>query len=399
MKSAGQLLSVIFAIFTFWGCAEEPSEVSETENFVRIYDYNGFAESFHPVDMVQTPDKGFLLLAARDRQVDSPERGIYLLKVRDDGSVEKDLVLEENYIRPVPGMFEVNGKYFFFCMDSFSEAVLVETDASLENINYFPTGLSYPAAVTYAGAEGFLLLSYDQVDKKTRFSKVSPSGSVTVSRKFRIADNDSMEDIIMQHFLNTGRQYPFAVGKFSNGDYYFNGFYDYTFSLVTTNLRNDDDVTNVMHGQHENGGLSAVTPLSGNQFATAYFNFGSNYFVPTVSLAGIPGTINDLGGFNMRELVPDAAVDIQRITVNNEPLLMYGTDVKAKQIGLFFYDQSTGALRGSRYLGFSNPYEFGKSIVTQDGGVAVCGTTQIAGRFPRICLFKISESELAKIIK
>ena len=397
MKFAGQFLFVIVAI-CFCGCAEEPSDDHEKEDFVRIYDYNGFAESFRPVDMVQTPDNGFLLVAGRDRQVDSPERGIYLLKVRDDGSVERDLVLENSYVRPVPGLFEVNGNYYFFCMNSFSEAVLVEADASLENINYYPTGLSYPAAASYSGSEGFLLLSYDQVDKKTRFSKVTSDGAVTVSRKFRITDNDSMEDIIMQHFLNTGRQYPFAVGKFSNGDYYFNGFFDYTFSLVITSLRNDDDVTNVIHGQHENGGLSAVTPLPGNQFATAYFNFGSNYFVPSVSLAGIPGTINDLGGYNMRELVPDAAVDIQRITVNDEPLLMYGTNVKAKQIGLFFYDQTSGALRGSRYLGFSNPYEFGKSIITHDGGVAVCGTTHIAGRFPRICLFKISKSELENSI-
>jgi hypothetical protein len=398
MRIAGLLLLGIVASFFFAGCAEEPSDVFETENFVRIYDHNGFAESFYPVDMVQTPDDGFLLLAGRDRQVDSPERGIYLLKVSDDGGVEKDLLLEDTFIRPVPGMYDINGKYYFFCMNSFSEAVLVETDASLENISYFPTGLSYPAAVSYSAGDGFLLLSYDQVDKKTRFSKVTPGGAVTLTRNFRIADNDSMEDIILQHFLKTGRQYPFAVGKFPNGEYYFNGFFDYTFSFVVTRLREDNDVSLFIHGQHENGGLSAVAPLSGGQFATAYFNFGSNYFVPSVSLAANPGTINNLGGYNMRELVPDAVVDIQQITVKDQPLLMYSTDVKAKQIGLFFYDQASGELRGSRYLGFSNPYEFGKSIVTNDGGVAVCGTTQIAGRFPRICLFKISKNELEKSI-
>ena len=271
MKLIGRLLLIIVAGHTLFGCAEEPSEVSETENFVRIYDHNGFAESFHPVDMVQTADNGFLLLSARNREVDSPQRGIYLLKVRDDGSVERDLVLEDSYIRPVPGMYEINGKYYFFCMNSSTQAVLVETDASLENINYYPTGLSYPAAASYSGGDGFLLLSYDQVDKKTRFSKVSPAGAVTLSRKFRIADNDSMEDIIMQHFLNTGRQYPFTVGKFANGDFYFNGFFDYTFSLVVTRLREDDDVSHFIHGQHENGGMSAVTPVSGDQFASAYF--------------------------------------------------------------------------------------------------------------------------------
>lgn len=399
MKFAGQFLVVLVATLSFQGCAEEPNDVFETENFVRIYDHNGFAESFSPVDMVQTPDKGFLLLAARDRQVESPEHGIYLLKVRDDGSLERDLIMEDTFIRPVPGLYELDDKYYFFCMNSFSEAVLVETDATLENLNYYPTGISYPAAVSYAAGDGFLLLSYDHIDKKTRFSKVSTTGAVTGSRKFRIADNDSMEDIILQHFLNTGRQYPFAVGKFPNGDYYFNGFFDYTFSLVITRLREDNDVSHFIHGQHENGGLSAMIPLSANQFATAYFNFGSNYFVPSASLAAGAASINDLGGYNMRELIPDASVGIQQITVNDESLLMYSTDLKAKQIGLFFYDQTSGVLRGTRYLGFSNPYEFGKSIATEDGGIAVCGTTQISGRFPRICLFKISRSELENTIR
>lgn len=399
MKFIGHLVLMCAAIVVFTRCAEEPSELSETENFVRIYDHNGFAESFYPVDIVQTPDKGFLLVAARDRQVDLPQPGIYLLKVRDDGSVEKDVLMEQAFVRPVPGVFEINGKYYFFCMNSTSEAILVETDASLETINYFPTGLSYPAATSYSTGDGFLLLSYDQVDKKTRFSKVTPTGDVTLTRRFRIADNDSMEDIIMQHFLNTGRQFPFAVGRFPSGEYYFNGFFDYTFSLVTTRLQGDDDVSQFIHGQHENGGLSAVVPLSGNQFATAYFNFGSNYFVPSVSLAGAPGTISNLGGYNMRELVPDAAVGIQPISVANKSILMYSSNVKAKQIGLFFYDQTSGALVGTRYLGFSNPYELGKSIATEDGGIAVCGTTHIAGRFPRICLFKISKEELAGSIQ
>jgi hypothetical protein len=36
---------------------------------------------------------------------------------------------------------------------------------------------------------------------------------------------------------------------------------------------------------------------------------------------------------------------------------------------------------------------------TKDGGLVVCGTTYVAGRFPRICLFKISAEELAKSFK
>jgi hypothetical protein len=45
------------------------------------------------------------------------------------------------------------------------------------------------------------------------------------------------------------------------------------------------------------------------------------------------------------------------------------------------------------------PYEIAAMTTTSDGGLAVCGITCVAGRFPRICLFKISGAELAKSFK
>ncbi len=64
----------------------------------------------------------------------------------------------------------------------------------------------------------------------------------------------------------------------------------------------------------------------------------------------------------------------------------------------YFFSLTPDGL-GSRYLGFSNPYEIAAMTTTSDGGLAVCGITYVAGRFPRICLFKISGAELAKSFK
>lgn len=390
---------LIFSCIVLFSCGEEASEQFEKEKFVRIYDFSGFTESFTPIDVKQTEDNGYLIVANFEKQDDVLTRGVYLLKVDESGMVVHDRFLENQYIRALKGLEFINGKYYFMCMNDSYRAVLVETDADVQSPVFHETALSYPGAAAYAGQEGFLVLSYNQVDKATVVSRVSATGAVSVSRNFKIADDDSMEDIVMKHFLGMGKQFPFSVGKFSNGNYFFNGFYDYTFSLVTTGLADDNDVNGFIHGQHENGGFSAVVPLTGNTFAASYFNFGSNYFVPRATLPGGPATISDIGGYHMRELVPDANVHIDRVTIDSKNLLLYSTDVKSRQIALYFYDESSGELTGTMYLGFSNPYTLGRVVTTEDGGLAICGTTFIAGRFPRICLFKISKEELTQLVQ
>jgi len=73
---------------------------------------------------------------------------------------------------------------------------------------------------------------------------------------------------------------------------------------------------------------------------------------------------------------------------------MYGSTTKSNQIILMLHDPSTGDLRGVKYLGFVNPYELSSITQTADGGLAVIGTTYVAGRFPRVCLFKIGPVDL-----
>jgi len=73
---------------------------------------------------------------------------------------------------------------------------------------------------------------------------------------------------------------------------------------------------------------------------------------------------------------------------------LYGSNTRSNQISLYGYDESTGEFLGSRYLGFSNPFEIAAITPTSDGGLAICGTTYVAGRFPRICLFKLANEEV-----
>jgi hypothetical protein len=168
---------------------------------------------------------------------------------------------------------------------------------------------------------------------------------------------------------------------------------------VFTDLSNDDPL-GVVQGQQDDGGFSAVKPIASTKFAAARFNFGDNYLLPNVNLSSNSITSSvDYVGNTLPELIPNANVRIIRSVINTTNTLIYGSDTKAKQIALLFYDEATGALTGSHYLGFSNPFEIAGLVQTADEGLAVCGTTYLAGRFPRICLFKISKNDLTGMIK
>jgi hypothetical protein len=78
-------------------------------------------------------------------------------------------------------------------------------------------------------------------------------------------------------------------------------------------------------------------------------------------------------------------------------VIVYGSNTKSKQIGLYFYDEATGEFLGSEYVGYSNPFEIGSVIQTAEGDLVVSGTTYLVGRLPRLCLIKIPERSLRGI--
>ena len=390
---------LFLALSTFiWACSNDSDPAADKANFTRIYDNNKFEASYFPIDIIQTPDGGYLILGGR-RIEGSNFSGVYLMKVDEFGAFVSEKEVEDQNIDPIGPILTANGKYYFFCMtDVALQSQLVEMDANGEITQTIAVGGTYPEAAAEDNGN-FLLLSYDNDGKQSVVSVVSPTGSVSASMGFGIGQGDAVEAPIIQHFIRSGRQFPFQVGKSLSGQYFFNGFYNYTFSLVFTDLA-DDSPNGVVQGQQAEGGLSQVVPLTGDKYAAARFNFGDNYILPTATLSssGVTSSV-DLGGNSFPELTANAPVKILLTTVNAKQVILYGSNTHSRQIALYGYNQSTGEFIGSKYLGFSNPFEIAGMRITADGGVAVCGTTYVAGRFPRISMYKISEAELGKSFK
>jgi hypothetical protein len=62
-----------------------------------------------------------------------------------------------------------------------------------------------------------------------------------------------------------------------------------------------------------------------------------------------------LGGNVLPELSHDARVRILNTKIGSRDIVIYASDTKSKQIGLFFYDSLNGEFISSRYLGHTYP--------------------------------------------
>ncbi len=386
-------LLLIFTILSA-ACSNESDPTTDKANFTRIYDSDRYDTSYNPIDMKQTSDGGYLFLASR-RLDESNFQGIYIMKVDELGAFVKEELVDEQYVNPVGDLLFLNDSYYFFCMTELGvQTQLIEVSAEGDIVQVSSVGGSYPTAAALDG-NNFVLLSYDNGNKESVVSIVSATGNVLQSTGFSVGAGDAVEEPIINHFLRTGRQFPFKVGRTSSGQYFFNGFYNYTFSVVFTDLSSG---LGVVQGQQDDGGISQLVELNGSTYAAARFNFGDNYFLPNAALntTGISSS-TDLGGFSLPELIDNAPVKILLSTIKETEVILFASNTKSGQIGLYVYDRASGEFLGSRYLGFSNPYEVNSIVSTADEGIAIGATTFVTGRFPRITLFKISLEELNKI--
>jgi hypothetical protein len=180
--------------------------------------------------------------------------------------------------------------------------------------------------------------------------------------------------------------------------YFFNGFINYSFALVFTDL-SADLPSHTVYGQQQNAGFSSVLPIIGQNFAVSGYSFGFNFLLPTANLTTSGGgfsSVTDVqsNGYSFPELESNARVKIIRGTFKGKNVVIYASNTKSGQIGIYIYDETTGEFLSSKYLGYSNPFEVAALVQTTEGDFVVSGTTFVAGRLPRLCLIKVPKDEI-----
>lgn len=397
-----QLTNLIYGIAVILAVSScdigDNKEVNPADSFLRIYDSHQFDHAISPVDVTQTVDGGYLLLG-NYRRDDTDFLGTYIASTDEEGQFIRNTYMRDNNVHPVGEFLTLGGLHYFVSMDAVSlQAYLNQVDDSARVVSTIGIGVTYPMYAQNDGEDQFVLLSYNSVDRSTELSVVNMDGSIAQQSVFGIGAGQEVEEPIIDHFTRTGRELPFFAGRTAGGTYYANGFYNYTLSLLFTDLSSNSP-SGVVQGQQDEGGISGLLPLTGDVFALSRFNYGDQFASGQTTL-NTSGTTSasDIDSNAMLEWEVDQKVKMTTVTLNDSDYVIIATTTKNQQIVLHFYD-NTGAYVGVDYLGFSSPYQLGAIQVTADNGLAILGSIQVAGKFQRMCLFKKSEGELVDLVQ
>ncbi|WP_375580888.1 hypothetical protein ABWH96_07695 [Marivirga tractuosa] len=395
MKNSLIFFLSIISIFTF-SCDNEELEPQQ-QSFLKIYDDANYNASYNPVGL-QFNANNYYILSER-RLSSSDFSGINLVVTDSLGDFVSEQQLEEAFVAPTKSLLKVGNSLYFFCMDRNSlrpYLAVISEDGSLNTIALNTTA-SYPLAANVTANNNLLLLSYDPDGLNSIITEVSREGGILQQARYSIGPGSDVQDAIVNHFTKRSARLPFFCGQAAGNRYYFNGFYNYTLSMVFTNF--GDEPTGVLQGQGTDAGLKAAHTTASGDFAFVGYQFSDHFMnaKTTLPINNISSSVN-LFDRNIPEITERAICRIIPFNGINRELVVIASETEGRQVVLYFYDVNSGQLEATYYLGTLNPFTLSSVIELEDGGIAITGTTFLAGRFERIYLQKITKEQLLEIL-
>ncbi|MCP4215683.1 MAG: hypothetical protein GY765_13600 [bacterium] len=449
IKMTARLLAPVFFLAIFLGGCDlrnEEPDSKPSESFDRVYDKKD-DNTYTAVDIKQTADGGYIILGKME--------GVpYLLKIKADGNVmwDTDPADYSQYRLPVKNLLVRDGEYYFFCNKmeleegaGLRELVLlkVDPDGKPEEIDFLYDFLD----VLYesvdlcedeydcddvedgddlfdfcSGCEGYER-TYDILDDayalRPLHAVYTDNGNILLllfsekydSIVFMEIDEDyeiaSLQELIKYKcayaspFLD---KRPHFVGQVGNNPFY------YFQTYAPLNYRDANQAC-----------FSIRSNVEARYPAISLFNEGdepiSNPFIAmdwdgnysykalireNIVLFSASPYILDAGDVHPKpELMELEAVFIKTLSVKGEKTVFFLGSSKDNRIVLYAYDHNPakGALaerfKGKLYFGHTHIFEAEALIETKDNGLIILGTTYVAGQLGRLCIFKLSEEELA----
>jgi hypothetical protein len=392
----GLPLFLLLSILFLSACDIAKNKVEPDASFFKIYENGDFDKAYEPLDIKQTADSGFVILGTTPTD-NSSFFAVYLMKTGNDGSFQWQHTAPE-LVNPVSELLPSGNDFVFFCMNRDNHGPLTRLVKAAQTPQVVSEiGAEYPLSAGLAGS-GFLLQTYDRFNRQTVVYPVSPEGNTGQAAKFDIFED--VEATINSQLTRQNRSLPFFVGATPSGQYFFNGYNNFTLSMTFFNP-GDSKQTGILNGERYGGAAmsNALATPDGKFAISRYLGNGETVFIPKATLSATAiAASKDLKGNVLPELSSFARVLIKRAKIGEKDVLLYGADTKNGQIVIFAYDEASGNLLGSRYLGSGNRFEMGNFTLTREGGMAIAGKTFVVGRFPRICLFKLTPDEVNDLV-
>ncbi|WP_258103784.1 hypothetical protein [Marinoscillum sp. MHG1-6] len=390
---------ILLAAYGFWSCGDESFDA--TDSFTKIYDHSSAEVAYHPIDMVKT-EEGFLILAAT--QLDESDfSGVQVIQLDEKGDFVAEQTADVEYVAPVGGFMQVDTGYFFFAMhEPTLSTVLISVTPTLSGFNIATAvaGPSYPLAGSVNDADELLVLTYNPEALQTVISRVSADGTFLQGIGYTIGAGSDVEAQIISHFVDNERSgLPFFCGELAGtGQVYFNGFYNYTLSLVFSSFGDAPD--GVLQGQATDGGVSAAMPVIGSNFSLVGFQFNDNFVTPAATLDpnGINSSI-DLAQGTISELKSRSKADIVLWENGGNQYVVVAAETQNRQVVLYIYDYASGQMVGIERIGYQNAFTLSSIKVDDENALLVLGSTYVSGRFERAFLKKLSADQLKSFIQ
>jgi hypothetical protein len=390
-------LLVICAALSLTGCDIKKSKADPSDSFSAVYDHPDVNLSFYPVDMVQTHDGGFLVLSVYTDTALSTFPLIRLMKTDKTGALVREQVVDAAYCSAVPALIPNGSSWRFLCMDAVNQNTkLMEVDDALTSVSKLDDlAGKYPLYLFADNSDNFLVLSFDRIARTSVLTLYTSSGEQEWQSSYNI--NEDYKNQIETHLKKAGRQFPFFIlqsGESTASHYLVNCFFNYTMTLIFAN-----PATGGRDGQvntyQDNAAISSAAYLDGSRFALSRYYMSENYIFPSVELDqnNTQGS-DDFNDIHLSELTADAAVKSITTTFHNKEVVVYASQTKTNSLVLYFFNKADGKLVATKNLASTNPVNIAGLISTSDGGLALLAQTYVAGRFPRIAIFKIAPGDI-----
>ncbi|TAG57705.1 MAG: hypothetical protein EAZ27_02325 [Cytophagales bacterium] len=383
-----KIIIFITLIIGLLSCDISKNKPLPQSQFTTIFENNNSGHDYFPLDIKQTADNGFLILA--EIQVSTSDFPVlYLLKTDDKGKVlwEKR---NDDLVSPTPNLIENGSEFQIIAMNkSTLLATLIKADETLSKVKSF-SDVYYPLAAQKTSS-GIALLSYNPEDRQSILTKLNSSGNTESTGKFDVFED--VRPLVFGHLTRQGKRKPFMTGELPTGKLFFNGFTNFTHALTFANANGSQ--SGIMNGVRYESALSAILPLSNGKFSATLFDvFGNARLAIQANINSESiSSINSLEGNILQDLSLYSEVKLNKILLNNINCVALLANSKNGQAIIQIYDESAGKLIHTAYYGSGSKTEVCNLISTSDGGVALVVKMYVAGRFGRIMLYKLTKAQ------
>lgn len=392
----GIFKSLVFLgiLISFTSCDIKDSNADPSESFSAVYDHPEINVAFHPVDLVQTSDGGFLILSVYTDTVLSTFPLIRLMKTNNAGTITREVLVDADYCSAVPSLMKKGSQWQFVCMDAVNQntkLMQVSEDLSeLAEVNELSG--KYPLFMYTDSRNNFLILTFDRIARTSELTLYSSNGDQQWESSYNI--NEDYKNQIETHLKRGNKRFPFFISEVGAAHYLVNCFYNYTMTLLFVNAA-DGNITGQLNTYQDDAAISSAVYLDNSRFSISRYYMGENFIFSSVAL-----DVDDTQGSNtfddlqLSELTADAEVRSLVMSLNGREVIVFASQTKSNRLVLYFFDRTDGSLIGVKYLASTNPVKISALITTSDGGIALLAQTYIAGRYPRIALYKISDEDI-----